>query len=402
MKRLGAALILLTAALAAVPALAQEWTAEELAVMRSFWIGSLPPLRPDPTNEVGDDPRAAEFGHRLFFDTRLSANGAVACASCHKPELAFADGSPMSKGIGSTTRNAPTIVGAAYNDWFFWDGRKDSQWSQALGPLENPAEHGMTRDRLVELVLREPDYRDRYRDLFGALPRPGEAAETTRAFVNLGKAIAAYERRLLPGPGKFDRYAEAVLNGREPAEADRLTLSETLGFRIFTADNLGKCTRCHSGPLLTDGEFHNIGLDLPPNEVESDFGRLTGIKTALADPFNCLGPYAGASYCAELLFARRGAEDLRGAFKTPTLRNLAHTAPYMHTGEFGTLEKVLWHYNQRPAAMVGRTELEQLTLAGTQFEQINAFLLTLDGPINAPARFLRPPETGSGSRQAER
>lgn len=393
MRRIGAAFVAcLVGALAIFPAIAGEWTKEELAVLRSLWIGSLPPLPPDPSNRYGDDSRAADLGHRLFFDTRLSANGAVACATCHIPELAFTDGRKVSQGIGPTTRNAPTIVGAAYSPWFFWDGRKDSQWSQALGPFENPAEHGMTRSRVVDLMRKVPDYRRRYTRIFGALPVRGDEAGVSRAFANLGKAIAAYERKLLPGPSKFDRYVAALLRDRLPADAAAFSLDEVAGLRVFIADNQGRCLRCHNGPLFANSHFHNIGVDGPgPREAEQ--GRLTGIQTALSDEFNCLGKYsdAPASACAELRFARRAGKELAGAFKPPTLRNLARTAPYMHTGQFESLDAVLWHYRDRPAAQVGGTELETLTMANAQFEQLNAFLLTLEGPIDAPAKYLQPP-----------
>ncbi len=388
------AVLLICAAVAAAPAAgAEEWTRDELDVLRSLWIGSLPDLPPDPSNGYGDDERAAELGHRLFFDTRLSANGKVACASCHMPELAFTDGRAMSRGVGSTIRNAPTVVGTAYSPWFFWDGRKDSQWSQALGPLENPVEHGVTRADVVRLVRRDADYRRRYSGIFGSLPEPDDRDGLSRAFANIGKAIAAYERRLLPGPSRFDRYVAAVLGGREPAPADRLTMDEVAGLRVFIADNQGQCTRCHNGPLFTNNHFHNIGVD--PVEHKADGrGRLDGIRSAAADEFNCLGIHSDApeAACSELRFAKRDGTELLGGFKTPTLRNLSKTAPYMHAGQLETLDDVLWHYRETPRALVGQTELHTLTLTNSQFEQLKVFLLTLDGPVRAPAKFLRPPD----------
>ena len=371
---------------------AETWTTQERAVLRSLWIGSLPGLPPDPGNDVADDARAADFGHRLFFDTRLSANGKVACATCHDPARAFTDGRKVSHGIAATTRNAPTIIGAAYSPWLFWDGRKDSLWAQALAPFENPGEHGMTRARVVDLVRRDTDYRRRYKQLFGPLPAPADAAAATRAFSNLGKAIAAYERKLVPGPARFDRYVAAVLDNRAPAPADDFSLDEAAGLRVFIADNLGQCVRCHNGPLFTNSHFHNIGADAPPLDT-GDQGRLDGIRAVLADEFNCLGKISGApaTACAELRFARRHGEDLRGAFKTPGLRNVAQTAPYMHKGQLESLDDVMWHYRDRPHASIGETELESLTITGAGFAQLEAFLRTLDSPVAAPAKYLRPP-----------
>lgn len=377
-------------------AAADEWTKSELAVLRSLWIGSLPPLPPDTTNRVADDPRAADFGHRLFFDTRLSANGKVACATCHDPARDFTDGRKRSRGMSDTIRNAPTIVGAAYSPWLFFDGRKDSLWAQALAPFEDAKEHGMTRGRILNVIRDDPDYRRRYRELFGDLPARGDKDGETRAFANLGKSIAAYERKLLPGPSKFDRYVAALLEGRKPAPEDQLTLDETQGLRVFITDSLGQCMRCHNGPLFTNHDFHNIGLD-GLGTMEDRLGRQTGIRKAIADEFNCMGKYSDASgeakseACAEMRFAKREGPALVGAFKVPTLRYLPKTGPYMQTGNFETLDDVLWHYRDRPNGSVGKTELRSFTMTGDEFDELIAFLKTLDGPIAAPAKYLRPP-----------
>lgn len=395
-RSLAAALVFVGSSLGAEAVLADGWTTDELTTLRSLWIGSLPRLPPDPSNRYGDDPRAAEFGHRLFFDARLSANGKVACASCHVPSLAFTDGRATSTGIGSTTRNAPTLVGAAFSPWLFWDGRKDSLWSQALAPLESPVEHGMTRTRIVETIRGDQDYRGRYTALFGSLPTAGDAAETTRAFANIGKAIAAYGRMLRPGPSKFDRWVAALLEGAEPAPADRLTLDEEEGLRALIDDTRGKCLRCHNGPLFTDNRFHNIGIDegdpLGPPVTDAE-GRPAGFRTVLADEFGCLARFSDAP--PDACFDVKAASDdshRPGAFRTPTLRNLGRTAPYMRDGRFATLDAVMQHYRERPHARLGRNELEFLTITDTEFRQIEAFLGTLDGPVDAPARYLRPPD----------
>src|SRR4051812_26597238 len=130
------------------------WSDSEITTLRELWIGSLPPLPADPSNAVADAPQAVKLGHSLFFDTRFSANGAISCASCHLPQLNFQDGKPVAQGIGTTSRKTMSIVGAAYSSWLFWDGRKDSLWAQALGPLENPVEHGGTRSQYAHLISR--------------------------------------------------------------------------------------------------------------------------------------------------------------------------------------------------------------------------------------------------------
>jgi cytochrome c peroxidase len=373
---------------------APEWTAQELEILRSLTLSSLPKLPPDPTNKYGDDPRAADFGHRLFFDTRLSSNGMIACTTCHEPERDFTDGKQVSIGVGVTPRNAPTIIGAAHNIWFFWDGRKDSQWSQALASLENPLEHNMPRDQAVEAIRSNPDLSRDYVAIFGILPVSSDRDGVNRAFSNIGKAIAAYERRIMPGPAKFDRYAEAIFAGRQPAPPDNLTLDERQGLHVFISDQLGRCLRCHNGPLFTNQHFHNIGV-AEPTRQDLEEGRIAGIETALADEFNCTGKYSDArpNECAELNFARRNSPELRGAFKVPTLRNLLKTGPYMRIGSRRTLEDVMWHYRTLPIARVGQSELNDLPITSTEFDQLEAFLRTLDGPINVPPKYLRPPET---------
>ena len=129
-----------------------QWTEAEIAAIRALWLGSLPPLPPDPSNQYADDARAAALGQEFFFDTRFSVNGEVACATCHLPELDFQDGLPLAQGVGTTTRRTMPIAGTAYSPWLFWDGRKDSQWAQALGPLESPVEHGGARTQYAHLI----------------------------------------------------------------------------------------------------------------------------------------------------------------------------------------------------------------------------------------------------------
>jgi cytochrome c peroxidase len=144
------------------------WTSDQIVTLRGLWIGSMKPLSPDPSNKYADDPRAAELGQKLFFDTGFSANGAVACATCHDPQKGFQDGLPLSNGVGTTNRRAMSIVGTAYSPWLFWDGRKDSQWAQALGPMESAVEHGGNRTIYAHRIAQR--YRDEYEAVFGPLP----------------------------------------------------------------------------------------------------------------------------------------------------------------------------------------------------------------------------------------
>ena len=370
------------------PPVSDEWSDADVAVLRSLWIGSLPELPPDPTNAVSDDPRAAELGHALFFDTRLSPSGAIACATCHRPELRFTDGMQKGRGVGQSKRNTRSVVGVAYSPWQYWDGRRDSQWAQALSPIEDPAEHGGSRQHTVHAVASDKRFRTQYEDLFGVLPDLDKPENIDRVFSNIGKAIAAYERLIMPGPSRFDRYVEAVMSGVEeqvPYSAD-----ETAGLRLY----IGKaaCTQCHNGPLLTNHEFHNTGVLSFPGEVP-DKGRAAGVRQVLADPFNCRGEFSDASEkaCAELEFARSGYEVL-GAFRTPSLRNLKHTQPYMHKGQMFTLAEVLAHYNGAPLSMVGHNEAKPLGLNAVELMQLETFLETLAAPLATDEKWLRPPD----------
>lgn len=386
-------------ALAVLPAAAQltpEWTEEELKDIQSLSLASLPPIPHDPSNRVADDPAAAALGEKLFFDASLSANGQVSCASCHKPDRQFQDDLPAGRGIMTGNRRTMPIVGTAYTPFLFWDGRKDSQWSQALGPLENPLEHGADRAMVVRHVAQK--YAPAYEPLFGAIPDVAqlpehaapngaeahvaawtklsatEQAEINRTFANIGKAIAAFERTLSPQPTKFDDYAGALARQDWSSARRILTARERNGLKLF----IGKanCLNCHNGPLLTDNAFHNIGL--PSGAAEP--GRSAAVAEVLADPFNCLGAFsdAGDEGCDEVRFMETTSHDLVGAFRSPSLRGVTQRPPYTHTGQAKTIRAVLDHYNNAPPAMYGHSELKPLNLNESEIGDLEAFLGTFD------------------------
>jgi len=370
-----------------------SWTDAEVEILRSLWIGSLPALPTDPTNAVSGDPRAARLGHALFFSNALSPSNAISCATCHRPELRFTDGMQKGRGVGQSKRNTRSIVGVAYSPWQYWDGRRDSQWAQALSPIEDPAEHGGNRQHAISAVAANDEYRQQYEEIFGPLSEPGDTDGTDTAFANIGKAIAAYERLIMPGPSRFDRYVEAVLSGID--EKTLYSADEIAGLRLY----IGKaaCTQCHNGPLLTNHEFHNTGILSFPGEVP-DKGRAAGVRQVLADPFNCRGEFSDASEdsCAELEFARKGYEVL-GTFRTPSLRNLEDTQPYMHKGQISTLAEVLAHYNDAPLAMIGHNEAKPLELNATELMQLEVFLMSLAAPLATDEKWLSPPDTTAGT-----
>ena len=342
-------------------------------MLESLWLESLPELPADPTNSVADDPRAAEFGRKLFFDTRFSANGNISCATCHQPERRFTDGLPKAVAIGMSKRNTPSIVGVAYSPWLYWDGRRDSLWSQALSPLEDPNEHASNRLVIIALVVDDKEYWRMYKALFG------EASGVDTMFSNLGKAIAAFERTIMPTTSRFDRYVGAVIAGDEGQQAALFTDDEVRGLRLFIGE--ASCMQCHNGPLFTNNEFHNTGLINLEGEVP-DKGRVAGAREVMDHPFNCRGLHSDdpTRSCDELDFARTGPE-LIGAFRTPSLRNLENTAPYGHKGQVLTLADMLAHYNQAPDAMIGHNEAKPLGLSKRDLGYLEAFLKTLAAPL---------------------
>jgi cytochrome c peroxidase len=394
------ALLLLVTMVSAAAPHGDGWSAKQIAELSSLSLRNLGGVPVDPTNRVADDARAAELGERLFFDTRLSANGRVSCGTCHDPNREFQDGIPLGKGVGETTRRTMPVAATAHSPFLFWDGRKDSQWAQALGPLESAVEHGGTRAQYAHVIAEH--YREDYERIFGALPElagiprvagpvddPAARAAwaglgdmqrdvITGVYVNIGKAIAAYERRIQYGPSRFDRYVDALqATGRAPEGV--LTRDEVAGLRLF----LGKasCMNCHNGPLLTNNEFHNTGVPARPG-LPPDTGRLAGADGVLRDEFNCRSRWSDApSKCAELEFLVTGDHVLERGFKVPSLRNVADRAPYMHAGQIGTLAGVIEHYNRAPKAPSGHSELEPLRLRAQERRQIEAFLRSLSGGV---------------------
>ena len=379
-----------------------DWSASEKEIIRSLWIGSLPELPKDPSNAFAENPKAAELGRKLFSDIRLSSNLQISCATCHPANMNFTDNLPLSQGVGTTTRRTMPLIGVAYYSWYFWDGRADSLWAQALGPLENAVEHDVSRTQSVAVIFKH--YKNDYEEIFGLLPEllvkdiPGHAMPSTdnpaalkswvsipyekqeminRIFVNMGKSIAAFVRTIVPGPSQFDKYVEA-LNGDRISEMKTIyTDAEARGLRLFIGD--AQCIKCHSGPLFTNGSFHDVGVPQPPS-LPRDRGRTDAITKVLSDEFNCLGRFSDAlaKDCEKLRLINTNDNKNLRAFKTPTLRNAAERAPFMHAGQFKTLRGVLEFYK---SLMIGERvpELEHGKLNDTELDQLEAFLRTLSG-----------------------
>ncbi len=324
-------------------------------------------------------PAKIALGDKLFHDDRFSTTGEVSCSTCHELEKGFTD-SPLSTSEGilglTGTRNSPTTTNAAYFKTFFWDGRSPSLEDQAQHPFLNPVEMGLeTHDPILAIVASDPEYVAAFREVFGKEPGEVTMDEITRA-------IATFERTLLFGNSRFDRY---WFGGDEGA----LSEAEIRGLDLFL--NEGRCVSCHTiehdHALFTDHRFHNIGVgindiqDRVPEAVQSFLDALARgaevDETVLAEK---LASELGRFAVSEMF------DDL-GAFKTPTLRNVAATAPFMHDGSLATLKEVMDHYNNGGVTNEGdpvndflSSGIRPLDLTDEQIADLVAFMEALTSP----------------------
>ncbi|KGV19652.1 cytochrome-c peroxidase [Burkholderia pseudomallei] len=297
----------------------------------------------ETTNHVGLPPaiheasspgesNAIRLGQRIFFDKRLSADGTVSCSSCHRPEHAFTDGLPRSRGVGghTGTRNAPSILNAALVNTQFWDGREPSLETQALEPFVNPVEQGLNSlDSLLGIIRGDMGYVDEFRAAFGAT----EPAITTQ---HIAQALASFERSLVVGDSALDRY---YFGGDKTA----LSPEAVRGFLLFVGR--ARCSSCHTidplGAPFTDGQFHTLHVGM--SRIDGRLAELTQrvIKSRNhGDSVSAL--VLGNDEIAQLgRFVVTLSPDDIGKFRTPSLRNVALTAPYMHDGSVATLEEAV-------------------------------------------------------------
>lgn len=306
------------------------------------------PLGLLPVRFPKDNPYSAakvELGKLLYFDKRLSKDGTVACATCHHPKFAFTDGAPVSSGINGQKggRSAPTVINRAYSLAQFWDGRAGSLEEQAIGPMANPIEMGNTHDAVVTTVQGIAGYRPLFKQAFGS----DEINITLVA-----KAIATFERTVLSGNAPFDRYSA----GNKKAMSD----AAIRGWDVYR--NKAKCDQCHEGVNFTTNAYHNLGVGT--DKPSPDAGRMDFTKN----------------------------EADWGAFKTPTLRDIARTAPYMHDGSLKTLEEVVDFYDKGGIKNKNLDErMKPLNLTAKEKSDLVEFLKALNGDgwqsITEPASF---------------
>jgi cytochrome c peroxidase len=340
-----------------VAASVDGFTEYERDLLRDITTPAAPPA--DPTNEYADDVLAAAFGKKLFSDVTLSPAGTFSCATCHDPAHELSDGLPQAVGVSKGDRNTPAIALAAHARWQFWDGRADTLWAQALGPLENAKELGSSRlfvaHRLATQYAADyaavfakyplPDLADALR--FPAAGKPGDAAwqgmtaadqdAVTRVFVNVGKAVAAFERTLRVKGNALDRYAAGDLTALDAPQ------KEGLGVFFKTG-----CIQCHWGPRLTNDAFHVLRFPTGRQDKAPDQGRSLGITAFLGAEFTAAKTWSDAPSSGKSLLGLTPVPDtMIGAFKTPTLRGLPKSGPYGHGGTFATLAEVSKHYGER-------------------------------------------------------
>ncbi|WP_158278848.1 cytochrome-c peroxidase [Leucothrix arctica] len=389
------------------------WSDAEKVLLQSLSIRNLPGVGLDSSNRYQLNPDAIKLGKQLFFDTKLSSTGTISCASCHQPDNQFIDGKRVALAVGEGTRNTPSLLGASHQQWFFWDGRKDSAWSQALEPLENPVEHNLTRIEVIKKVLVNPEYKNSYRQIFTELPsqqaldswpsaaKPnGDLAslklwkslpiesrkEINRVFSNIGKSLAAYETTLKFPVSRFDGYLDSLKTtelgsasvdtpNNEPSKhaVSGFTDNEKAGLQLF----IGKaaCVSCHHSPLLSSQHFQNVATGIPGK----DTGRAMVAEAQRWDVFNCLGEYSDAPKddCKDLTFMKNNRHELSGSFKVPSLRNVINTAPYMHDGRYQSLAEAVKHYANPPDTKLIEHHMPMITLDEREQKRLVDFLKTL-------------------------
>jgi len=312
------------------------------------------PAMPVPADNPQDQAKI-DLGHQLYFDGRLSADGTISCATCHVPKTGWANHHPTDTGIRGQVgkRNSGTIIDAGYMRYQFWDGRAASLEEQALGPIHNPIEMGETLENVVRKLNAIPGYREQFRRVFGT--------DVTQE--GIAKAIAAFERTIVSGPSPYDRF--------RMGEANALGASARRGLELFNGK--GHCTSCHGGPAFSDDSFHNLGVGMAA--AEPDPGR------------------------EAITHDRRD----RGRFKTPGLRNVAETSPYLHDGSAKTLRDVIDLYDRGGEPNPDLDPLMvPLGLTEREKQDLVAFLEALTGPapvLEAPPLSPdAPPAPGAGGQ----
>ena len=339
--------------------------------------GPWPPKPPlDPSNRFSENREAIALGKRLFEDSRVSPDGAMACTSCHQPDRGLSDGVPVAVGRAPLTRNSPSLWNAGFGRWFGWGGENDSLWSHTLVPLTNPKELASSGAHLKNLLSSDPAYSKAYQPLTAG-PISEQADEAV--LVSIAKMLAAYQETLISPRTSFDRFRDALGAGDKDAMAAYPDAARR-GLLLFVGK--ARCSLCHWGPSFTSGEFEEIGISYFLEGGGVDSGRNQGIKALQSSPYTRLGEWSdrrdGVSSFATR-YVKRQHRDF-GAFKVPGLRGVAETAPYMHNGSLATLEQVVRHYSEPPTErlhMERGSLIRPLKLSDPEISDLVAFLKSL-------------------------
>jgi len=343
----------------------QEWS----------MVQSLSPttLEPDTTNKYEQNENAAVLGQAIFFDERFSSNKEVSCATCHDPKKYFTDGKTVAVGIGQTTRNTPTVLNAAHQRWFFWDGRTDTLWGQPIQTMERPHEMNLPREQIVSIIAEDDTFLSQWLETFGEFNRKNIDSNASK----IAKSLASYITKLDSSHAPFDDFVSG--------DAEAISPSAQRGLKYFITD--GGCLRCHFGPWFSDGAFHSVGIGPLDGGPLRDGGRADAIDQLKNEQFTAGSEHSddpeGTRATISKHIAKR-REDW-GSFRTPSLRNVAKTSPYMHAGQLATLDDVLEHYstldNFVSADHHRETILEPLNLTERQKTDLIAFLESLTAPL---------------------
>jgi cytochrome c peroxidase len=382
----------------------------EAEVSRILSHGPWPmPWKPDPTNRVSGNAVAVDLGERLFFDEKLSVKGNVSCGNCHIAEYNWTDGVKRNKGQAMVDRNTPTLMNMRHHRWFALDGAADSLWSQSMRPIVDPRELGSNATHVAQHVRKDPDLACRYEKTFGVSPAK---QDDEAVLVGVGKTMAAFQETLLTEHTPFDTFREALARG-DKAAASLYPREARRGLKIFIGK--GNCSTCHTGPMFTNGEFHDVGVshfidgDTGNESKRVDGGRHEGIKKLMSSKFNLLGPYNEDKTGASVVKTANLKPEHRnfGEFKTPSLRNVGYTGPYMHSGEMLTLNDVVRHYSELNVDRLhadGESILKPLKLSPGESADLVAFLQTLNMDRAPPWRgkeYAHPPCVINGKAATE-
>jgi cytochrome c peroxidase len=335
--------------------------------------------KPDVSNRVSANPHAIDLGERLFFDEKLSVRENVSCGTCHIAEYNWTDGVKRNKGQALVDRNTPTLMNMRHHRWFALDGAADSLWSQSMRPIVDPRELASNATHVAQYLRKDADLSCRYEKTFGV--NPAKQDDET-VLVGVGKVMAAFQETLVTDLTPFDAFRDALARGDQatvalyPRDARR-------GLKIFVGK--GNCSVCHTGPMFTNGEFHDIGVShfIDGDGKTVDGGRYDGIKKLTASKFNLLGPYNDDATRATAVKTTHVKSEHRnfGEFKVPSLRNVGYTGPYMHSGELPSLDAVVRHYSELNVDRLhtnGESLLRPLKLTQRESADLVAFLQTLN------------------------